>query len=162
MVHPDMYDPWEFIPPDHCWHNGHDMCNLRWTVAEDRFFKRDGRFLAGGNWLTGASDLTYDIWAPHDDLTIEQAIKNITPIVQEKKTVIEGSHLIDDYLTSRNIAKYGLKFKEIGQLSKDLGVPFVADRNGQLQCGYFWHVYTIGTEEKTLMMKDVLKQWGLA
>jgi len=162
LVHPDMYDPWAHIPRDHCWHNGHDMCNLRWTVAADRFFQRDGRFLAGGNWLTGASDWTYDIWAPHDDLTIEQAIANITPIVMEKKTVIEASHLIDDYLTSRNIAKYGLKFAEIGKLSQQLGVPFVQDKNGQLTCAYFWHAYTVGVEEKVLAMKEVLKMWGLA
>jgi hypothetical protein len=151
MVHPDMYDPWEHIPKDHCFHNGHDMCNLRWTIAEDRFFKRDGRMLAGGNWLTGATDLTYDIWAPHDDLTIEQAIKNITPIVIEKKTVIEASHLVDDYLTSRNIAKYGLKFTEIQEVSKRLGVN-----------PYMWHQYVIGVEEKTVMMQKVLKEWGLA
>ncbi len=151
MIHPDMYDPWAHIPKDHCFHNGHDMCNLRWCVAHDRFFQRDGRFLAGGNWFTGATELTYDIWAPHDDLTIPQAIANITPIVLEKKTVIEASHLVDDYLTSRNIAKYGLKFAEIGELSKRLAVG-----------PYLWHQYVIGIEEKLLEMRKVLKQWGLA
>lgn len=152
MIHPDWFDPWEFIAPDHVFHNGHDMCNLRWTVAHDRFFKRDGRFLAGGNWLTGATDLTYDIWAPHDDLTIEEAIRNITPLVMEKKTVIESSHLIDDYLTSRNIAKYGLKFDEIFKVCERIGVP----------PHYLWHQYVIGTEEKTAEMKKVLQMWGLA
>jgi hypothetical protein len=150
LVHPDMFDPWEHIPKDHVFHNGHDMCNLRWTIAEDRFFKRDGRMIAGGNWLTGATDLTYDIWAPHDDLTIEQAIANITPIIMEKRTVIEASHLVDDYLTSRNIAKYGLKFAEVLEVCKRLGVN-----------SYFWHQYVIGIEEKTVAMKGVLKEWGL-
>ena len=150
MVHPDFFDPWEHIPRDHCFHNGHDMCNLRWTIAEDRFFKRDGRMLAGGNWLTGATDLTYDIWAPHDDITVEQAIANIHPLVSERKTVIEASHLIDDYLTSRNIAKYGLKFSEIGEVCKRLGVS-----------SYLWHQYVIGIEEKAIEMRKVLQQWGL-
>lgn len=152
MVHPDMFDPWEHIPKDHCFHNGHDMCNLRWTIAHDRFFKRDGRMLAGGNWLTGATDLTYDIWAPHDDLTVEQAIANITPLVIEKKTVIEPSHLIDDYLTSRNIAKYGLKFAELQKVTERLGLPNQ----------YMWHQYVIGIEEKIIEMRKVLKHWGLA
>lgn len=150
MIHPDMYDPWEHIPLDHCFHNGHDMCNLRWNVSGDRFFQRDGRMLAGGNWFTGASYLTYDIWAPHDDLTIEDAIKNIHPIVMERKTIIEASHLVDDYLTSRNIAKYGLKFAEVIEVSKRLGVG-----------PYLWHQYVIGIEEKVLEMKKCLQQWGL-
>jgi hypothetical protein len=151
LVHPDMFDPWEHIPKDHVFHNGHDFCNLRWTVAQDRFFKRDGRMLAGGNWLTGATDLTYDIWAPQDDLTIEEAIKNITPLVMEKNTVIEAAHLIDDYLTSRNIAKYGLKFAEIGEICKRIGVS-----------NYMWHQYIIGVEEKALEMKKILQAWRLA
>jgi hypothetical protein len=150
LIHPDFFDPFEHIPLDHCFHNGHDMCNLRWDISKDRFFKRDGRMLAGGNWLTGATCLTYDIWAPHDDITIEQAIKNIHPVVSELKTVIEPSHLVDDYLTSRNIAKYGLKFAEIRHLCEKLGVP-----------AYLWHNYVVGIEEKVLQMQNALADWGL-
>lgn len=152
MIHPDFFDPWQHIPRHYVFHNGHDMLNLRWDISADRFFQRDGRMLAGGNWLTGATDLTYDIWAPHDDLTSEEAIARIHPVVTERKTVIEASHLIDDYLTSRNIAKYGLKFAEIGKLCEQLGVP----------PNYLWHQYVIGTDEKVVEMRKVLQLWGLA
>jgi hypothetical protein len=65
--------------------------------------------------------------------------------VNERNTVITASHLIDDYLTSRNIAKYGLKFTTLMEVSKRLGMQ-----------GYFWHQYTVDREKKVAWMKAIL------
>ena len=48
----------------------------------------------------------------------------------ELNTVITPEHLIDDYALSRNIAKYGLKFKTVPQIMQEI--------NGG--GNYLWHV----------------------
>jgi hypothetical protein len=146
MIHPDFFDPWEHIPKDHVFHNGSDMANLRWSYTNE--FRRDGRNIAGGNWLTGASEWTRVIWEPAlgPNFTFEEAVANIHPLVSERKTIITASHLIDDYLTSRNIAKYGLKFTSVMDVCKRLQVP-----------GYFWHQYVVKPEVKVEWMRAMLK-----
>jgi len=162
MIHPDFFDPWEHIPKDHVFHNGSDMANMRWTYTNE--FRRDGRNIAGGNWLTGASEWTREIWEPALGVTIsyEEALANIHPLVSELTSVITASHLIDDYLTSRNIARYGLKFVALMDLLVKLKVP-----------GHFWHQYTMSPEKKVIQMQGMLgagytddngqvcKGWGL-
>ena len=79
------------------------------------------------------------------------ALKNIYPIQMELKTVITKDHLIDDYVLSRNIAKYGLHVKTLMQLQLELG------DNGN----YLWHQYTITIEDKISQMREILKGWGV-
>jgi hypothetical protein len=95
-----------------------------------------------------------ELWEPLTDLTYEQALENIHLIVSEQNSgVMDRSHLIDDYVLSRNIAKYGLKFVTLAELLKEMG---------QGGSTYLWHEYTISTEEKVKKIKEVLEGWGLA
>lgn len=149
LVHPDMFDITEFLYKDTVCHNGSDMANNRWRY--DRFFRRDGRHIGSCNWLTVASDWCRELWHPLDDITYEEALENIFPIQQELNTVITREHLIDDYVLSRNIAKYGLHFNTVIQIQKDIG-----DAGN-----YFWHQYTITVQEKINQMREVLKNWGV-
>ena len=64
---------------------------------------------------------------------------------------IKPPHLIDDYILSRNIARYGLKFETMMNLQKKL-----AD-----QGNYFWHEYTIPTEQKIIRIKQTIKDWNI-
>lgn len=104
------------------------------------------------NWFTIASDWCIELWKPLEDLTLEEAVKNIYPTVHESNTIISPDHLIDDYILSRNIAKYGLKFTTFNQILKGLGYE---------KPGFLWHQYTISIEEKVVKMKEVLKAWRL-
>ena len=152
LVHPDMFDITEFIGKDTVCHNGADMANNRWRY--DQYFRRDGRHIGSCNWLAVASDWCRDLWHPLEegDLTYEQALENIFPIQQELNTVITRDHLIDDYVLSRNIARYGLHFKTV------LGLQAELNDKGN----YFWHVYTITGDEKVVEMKKVLDNWGVS
>jgi hypothetical protein len=120
--------------------------------VEDRFHKRDGRHISSCNWFTVASDWCIELWKPLDDMTVEEALKNILPVVGERVTVITQEHLIDDYVLGRNIAKYGLKFTTVQEIILKLGLG---------QVGYLWHQYTIPPEEKAIKMREILKQWKL-
>lgn len=149
VVHPDMFDITEFISMDTVAHNGADMANNRWRY--DRFFRRDGRHIGSCNWCTIASSMCRELWEPLTDITYEEALENIFPIQDELNTVVTRDHLIDDYVLSRNIAKYGLKFTTVFDIIDKYKIPG----------NYFWHLYTITTEEKIKQIDEVLTNWRI-
>jgi hypothetical protein len=147
LVNPNMPDVTNLVPKDTVMHNGKDHASLRWRY--DRFFKRDGRHIGSCNWFTVASDWCIELWKPLDDLTLEEAVANISLVANEHNSgVMEPSHLIDDYVLSRNIAKYGLKFKTFLDIQQELGVG-----------GYLFHLYAVPNERKVAEFTNVLKQW---
>lgn len=148
LVHPDMFDITEFIKKDTVCHNGSDMANNRWRY--DKYFQRDGRHIGSCNWLTVGSDWCLDLWRPLD-IPFQEAVENIFPIQNELNTVITKEHLIDDYTLSRNIARYGLKFKSVIQIMEELG-----DKGS-----YLWHQYTITTDKKVKDLRRILANWGI-
>jgi hypothetical protein len=148
LVHPDMFDITEFLPRDTVCHNGNDMANNRWKY--DNYFRRDGRNIGSCNWLAVASDWCIDLWHPLD-IPYTEALKNIFPIQNELNTVITPSHLIDDYALSRNISRFGLKFKTVMQIANEI-------RDGG---NYLYHQYTLSTDEKVKEMRRVLANWNV-
>ena len=102
--------------------------------------------------MTYGSYQCIELWKPLDDLTQEEALERINPIVHELNTVVDKKHLIDDYTLSRNIAKYGLKFTTL----RDIFQPW-----GFQDGNWFWHQYTVGIDQKAAMMKEQLKAWGV-
>jgi len=150
LVHPDLMDLTNLLPKDTVMHNGADHAGNRWKY--DRYFLRDGRHIGSCNWFTMASDWCIELWKPLDDLTHEEAVARINPTVGELNTIITADHLIDDYTLSRNIAKFGLKFKSFMQLQREMG---------REKEGYLYHEYTIPIPEKVIRMHKVLKAWGV-
>jgi hypothetical protein len=147
LVHPDMFDVTEFLHKDTVCHNGSDMANNRWKY--DNFFRRDGRHIGSCNWFTIASDWCLDLWHPLNDITYEEALENIFPIQDEVNSVITREHLIDDYVLSRNIAKYGLHFTTVLKVMSVYSIPG----------DYLWHQYTISMDEKVKQIQEVLEKW---
>lgn len=152
LIHPDLMDFTVVLPKDTVAHHGNDFAPIRWKY--DRHFLRDGRHIGSGNWFTLGSDLCIDLWKPFDDMTLEEAISNIYPTVDERNSgVIPSSHLIDDYTLSRNIAKYGFKFQAIRKLLDQYGFPGGGP--------FFWHQYLTPIEAKVAGMKKQLSAWRL-
>ena len=152
LIHPDTPDMTRLLPKDTVSHYGKDFSLVRWR--SDRYFERDGRNIGSGNWLAVASDLCIDLWKPPDDLTPAEAMDNIYPTVPERlSAVIHPSHLIDDYLLSRNIAKYGFKFKLIKDIFEEAGF-----KDGG---GFFYHHYLYSIDQKVVELKKVLRTWNL-
>lgn len=150
LIHPETVDFTDFLTKDTVAHNGSDMAAVRWRY--DKYFLRDGRNIGACNWCTMASEWCFDLWHPPDDITLEEALDAIRPTVNEQNTVVTTQHLIDDYLLSRNIAKYGLKFTTLMGLQKRIGLS---------EGCFFWHQYTIPSHEKVKQMKDLIKQWEI-
>ena len=100
---------------------------------------------------TAAGGWCLDLWKPLDDLTLEEAVANIYPTVHERNFGITAEHLIDDYVLSRNIARYGLKFRHFEDLQTD------AKTSGT----YFFHNYLRTEEQKIDEIKSFIKAWEL-
>jgi hypothetical protein len=150
LIHPDTMDLTDHIHKDTVMHHGADVASHRWMY--DKYFRRDGRHIGSCTWFIVASDWCLDIYKPLDDITLEEAYENIFPIAGERRCGVEPWRLIEDYVFSRNIAKYGLKFITIAEVLKRLGVD-----SGNL----FWHQYAMEIEEKVVRLKKQMKEWNL-
>jgi hypothetical protein len=145
LVHQETPDFTALIAKDTVLHNGCDWSPVRWVP--DEYMLRDGRWIGSCNWLAIASDWCLDLWTPLD-ITLDEAVRRIRPTVIELQSgVIDAAHLVDDYTLSRNIARYGLKFRTVMEL-----VPG----------NWFWHAYDIPAEEKLARMVERLsyRSWG--
>jgi len=147
LIHPDTFDITEILPRDTVLTCGVDFAPVRWRY--DKYFRRDGRNIGAGNWFTVASNLCLDLWKPLDDLTLDEALANIFPTIAERNIQPDKKHFIDDYVVSRNIAKYGLKFTTFKEMLTKCGNP------GE----FLFHEYLFTTEEKIANIEKVLAFW---
>lgn len=148
LVHPETVDYTAHLPKDTVAHNGSDPAGLRWRPHP--YFQRDGRWIGSCNWCAMASEWCLDFWHPPTDLDLGWVLEQIYPTVQELNSgQIDPAHLVDDYLMSRNVARYGLKFTTLIDLMPKIGLP---DSN------FLWHTYQLSYDEKLRRMQEVL--WG--
>jgi hypothetical protein len=188
VVHPDMFDVTEMLSMDTVCHNANDLASNRWKY--DRFFWRDRRHIGSCNWFTIASNWCIELWKPLDDLTLEQAVENIFPTVNERASHLRqcqnpqcryevpigaASDLISE------CSRCGQKAKKIKKavinaehliddytLSRNIakyGLKFTTVRDIQTRLNasgfYLWHVYTDTLEEKIKKTKEVMAGWGI-
>lgn len=153
LISPEFFDPTDHLRKDTVCHNGRDFAGIRW--AYDQYFRRDGRHFGSCNWCSIASDWCLDMWHPLDDISLEEALRNIHTTIQERNSGhCTREHLIDDYVLSRNIARYGLKATTLGEICGGLGWK---NPNGVGANGFVWHKYTISNEQKVREMQAVLR-----
>jgi len=151
IIKPDFFDITIQFPKDTVCHNANDESSHRYKA--DRYFLRDGRFIGSCNWFAVASDWCIDLWHPLDDMTCGEALNNIMPIMEEINTgLIPREHLIDDYVLSRNIARFGLKFTTVRDLQM---------KKGYAQMLFLYHVYNVPAKQKLEMLTGMLKSWGV-
>jgi len=147
LLHPDLPDITELLHKNTVAHNGSDLACIRWTY--DKYFWRDGRHIGSCNWCAIGSDWCLDLWRPLDDMTMEEAIKNIRLTRDEELSgVLTKEHLVSDYALSRNIARFGLKFVTLNSIFANCG-------------NFFWHTYTIPVDEKIVELKRIIREWKI-
>lgn len=148
LIHPETPDFTLVLPSDTVCHWGADRAIARWIF--DDYFRRDARNISSCNWFTIASQWCLDLWRPIDDLTPKEAVANIRPRIAELTAGIMAEHLIDDYVLSRNIARFGLKFTTIKDILPRIGL------GGQ---EYFYHQYMITAKKKLRCLEAQAKAW---
>lgn len=149
LVHPDTPDFTNFLSKDTIAYNKLDFANIRFRY--DKYFKRDGRNIGTGSWVTFASNWCLDVWRPMEE-SFEEMVEYVFPTAQETDPdkrknngthKVKRSHLIDGFNQSRNIARFGLKVAKLQDLIEEL-IP---------GAGCFYHIYTHTTEEKVELLK---------
>jgi len=147
LVHPDMFDVTRYIHPDTVLQYGNDLAGTRFK--DNKYFRRDTRQISSCNWFTMASSDCLDLWHPLEDMTVEEALANIQPQLKESKTCSDG-HLIDDYVLSLNIAKYGLRYTTFHpKLLRHLGLE---------GSQFLFHSHLFTRKEKAYILPRVLEE----
>lgn len=101
LVHPNAYDPFLSIHPAIV--GCKDSYDAHRQLQIDKYFLRNGRNVGLSSCVVATSQLTHDLWELPKDLTKEEILNNI---LQERK-------IVDEYVISRNLAKYGLHYREL-------------------------------------------------
>ncbi len=148
LIHPEFLDMTNHLTEDTVACYGRDCADVRWKI--DNYFVRDGRFIGWGNWFAVASYLCLDLWHPLD-ISLAEAVGNITPTLDEVAHGVTAEHLIDDYTLSRNVARYGLKFKTFKQIWMENGIT-----NPLVQ-----HEYTKTTSEQVKSHMKLILDWNV-
>ncbi len=163
LINPEMIDITAHLPKNTVCFNGKDQNGVRYTM--DEYLLRDGRGIGACNWCAIASDWCLDLWHP-PDISFEEAIKRIHPTIGEHNSgMFKDNHLIDDYLLSRNIARFGLKHDTITDISGKLGWKNM--QTGTPVSPFLFHLYAIPAHEKLEKLLGVLGApqdkggWGL-
>ena len=150
LIHPDLMDITSHLPLDYVCHYGHDIASYRWKY--DKYFMRDGRHIGSCTWFVVSSSWCTELWKPIDDMTLAEIEDSIFPINNERDNGVIPLRLIEDYVLSRNIAKYGLKYKDVSAIISECG----QDSNM-----FAYHNYMMPVEEKIVRMKKQMKEWNL-
>jgi len=146
LIHPDTYDITEHVKKDTVAQWGADF-NFRWD--HDDYFRRDGRHLSTCNWFTLTSDWTHDFWTPLQDMTLKEALSHIHPAQYELQRSMKTEHFIDDYVLSRNLARYGLRYLQLRDWD-----GFTIDKVPLL-----YHYFPRSNDEKLSMLRDLVASW---
>lgn len=152
LIHPDWFAVHEVIGKDTVAHNGKDFNPIRWT--QDKYFRRDARYIGSCSWFTVASDWCYeDLWH-FPEQSYEETLAAIHPTGGEMGSgLIPKEHLCDDYTLSRNIARFGLKYTTFIEICKDR----IAVQGNPL----LWHHYQVSNETKFARMCAAMVAWGV-
>ena len=145
LIHPNCPDVTEVYNKDVVIFNGYDLYPLRFKP--NNYTRRDRRNIGACTWFTVFSDWTRHLWKPYENP--EQYINQIYPTHKEINFGYSAEHILDDYLVSRNIAKYGLEVKTI---LHDMFSSYPKDGHPL----FFIHEYSISQKEKI----EYLSKWN--
>ncbi len=112
LVHPDTPNPFEAYKFNPAIVGDKDDYKASGQFKLDKYFIRDGRDFGIVGCLIATSRLTHDLWEFPTDLSREEVLENI----HDKKSV-------DEYVISRNLAKYNLKLNGLFPL-KDYNMMY--------------------------------------
>jgi hypothetical protein len=149
LINPNLFDITEVIPEDTVATWGINPLEGHYDL--DVYFLRDGRRMSNGSCMMFASHLCREMWEPITDLTLPEILSRFHPWHKEELINYTPEYLIDDYLISRNVAKYHLKYKSLKEFFIEKGLD---------ASDYVYHQFGYPKEQKIRDIKGLLKQWG--
>ncbi len=164
LVSPEFFNPTTHLGLDTVLFNGKDMSEIRFYP--DKYFLRDGRRIGACDWHCCSPRWVRDDLYSFPDISLEECVNNIKVTTGEHNSgLFKDNHLIDDYVLSRNVARFGLKHDTNLDLCARMG--WRNPQNGQGVNQYLFHLYAITEQEKINRMLQHLSTpaeqggWGL-
>jgi hypothetical protein len=161
LVHPDFVDITSMVNKDTIISHVHFFASLRYKYDND--FLRDGRHIGIPSYFFACSDWCSDCLFDHDFKSdLKMAIEKIVPTVHDTKTT-RGDYKkglwIDDYLLSKNIAKYGLKISTVKKMFEDS----MNEKHVRISPvdKFLYHPYNLNYENKAKNLTEKLTEWEL-
>lgn len=155
LVHPDFFDPTVFLQKDTVMFAAFDLAPLRFKT--NRYFLRDGRNIGTSNWFAVASDWCVDLWKPYDG-DWKDLVGDMRSTSWEKFLGMDDQHLIDDYVLSTNLAKYGLKATTISSIFQKYHTSEHNYKIGNPE-DHLFHNYEIPKYQRAEVLKKVKDTW---
>jgi hypothetical protein len=154
LINPELFDITAELTKDQVCFNGKDISTIR--SYPDIYFMRDNRRIGACDWLCASSDWTRDDLYHFPEGTLEDYLPNIYPTIAEKQSgCFKDHHLIDDYMLSRNIARFGLHHDTIIDICGRRGMK---TPDGRPFSPWLFHLYNIPEGEKINRMLDHLSK----
>jgi hypothetical protein len=157
VINPELFDVTAVVPKDTVIFTGLDMAAMRFRP--NKYTLRDGRYIGACTWFVVCSDWTIDLWRPPEQ-TPQEVIAEIFPTNGERMCRIGAGmngigpeKLIEDYICSQNIARFGLKHTTIE--------GHIKQRFGRMYDSYYWHQYTIFLDQKIIEALKIMTAWGM-
>jgi len=158
LINPELFDITAVVPKDTVLFTGQDMAAMRFRP--NKYMLRDGRYLGACTWFVVCSDWTIDLWRPLE-MAFSEVVKDIFPTNQERACLIGDGlsgigpeKLIEDYICSSNIARFGLKHTTIE--GAGLKAKF-----GRMYDSYYWHQYTMRIDNKIVECLKMMATWSM-
>jgi hypothetical protein len=159
LLHPDTPDFTRHIGKDTLLISTPGLASSSYVM--DEYFYRDGRDVGVGGFITINSNWTRDLWKPPEDLTPEEAMHRCMPKTFEwRDRQFYHDHIVLDYIMSRNVARYGLKYDTLQNLFK----RFVQSDRASINHieDYVMHNASLKYHEKIIHIKNYLnKHWKI-
>ncbi len=153
LISPEMFDPTTHLGMDTVCFNGKDMSEMRFFA--DKYFLRDGRRIGACDWFACSSRWCYEDLYRIPEIPLEECVKNITVTIGEHNSgLFTDNHLIDDYVLSHNIARFGLKHDTLIDVCGRMGMR--NPHTGQGFNNHLFHLYAIPEDQKINRMLEHL------
>lgn len=143
IIHPNCIDVTEIYEKDVAIFNAYDLYPIRFKP--NNYSRRDKRNIGATTWFTAFSDWTRHIWKPYSNP--KDYVSEINLTNKEKNFGYTSEHILDDYLVSRNIAKYGIKIKTIV-------FDFISQYPYKMTPLFLIHVYSVSLDKKISFLKE--------
>ena len=150
LIHPDFFDVTETIPIDTVMNIDADNAFTRYKI--NNYFKRDGRGISFAGCFFVVPKICLDI-LNRPKMSKDKILSQIYPINKEIKFGYKPDHLIDEYIMSYNLAKYGLKYRSFRK--------WISTENTFFNGEWIYHDYCINTKEKIEKIKNTIVSWDL-
>lgn len=146
LINDEFYDITELSSPNRIILPFNNVATGRYYM--DDYFLRDDRFISVTNFISWVPSRCIDYWKPDLERTKEEIIASIYNVPREE--FYNPPHRIDDYICSRNIARYGLKVTYIDDIYSKI--------YGHDKLEYFFHTSVLD-HQKIIDIERKNLQW---